>query len=39
MAFKSIGMTNTEIASSMGVNESTLYRWFKKEIKHEDLYG
>ncbi len=31
MAFKSIGMTNTEIASSMGVNESTLYRWFNKE--------
>lgn len=30
MAFKAIGMTNTEIASSMGVNESTLYRWFNK---------
>ncbi len=30
MAFKSIGMTNTEIASSMGVNESTLYRWFNE---------
>ena len=30
MAFKSIGITNTEIASSMVVNESTLYRWFNK---------